>query len=340
MGLFGFGKYSDRAVAKTTASEGFRPATREEKYGAFAPLKFNVEYMPEQGRLAELEPLFLQAWQSKERLPSGTRVYAALLEWVHADSPEGPNDIAEYLAPFEAEFQRDPSSFTAALYAHALHHAAFAARGRAFADDTSPQQWSGYAALTSQATDVLFSVANVADDDAAWWDTRYAISQSDGTSGSEREQILSTLIALDEGNNDTFATAMLFALPRWFGESAQDADLVAHRARAAMEAEWGAGGYSLAYYSLTGTGGHEVDDTVMDVTLAEQGFRDLMARNPSIAIQNAFARTMSWANAESVVNEIFDSGLRAIDPVAWDGDDEEEGVALATRAYMWARNNG
>lgn len=79
MALFGLGKYSQRSLNRAEAALGLRPATAAEKYGEFAELKFNVELMPEQGRLSELEPLFRDAWESKDRLPNTDRVYSSML---------------------------------------------------------------------------------------------------------------------------------------------------------------------------------------------------------------------------------------------------------------------
>ncbi|WP_449373217.1 hypothetical protein [Arthrobacter psychrolactophilus] len=324
---------------KTAQSLGLRPANPAEKYGQFAALKFDVEVMAEQGRLHELQPLFAQAWESKDRLPNGERIYSAILGWVQVDAPDDTSEIAGYLAPFAVEFDRNPTSFSASLYAEALHHAAFAARGTAYERQTSKSQFGGHDNFTSQARAVLHSIADVADDDVAWWNARYSLTQSDASTDAERHEIFSKLIALDPGSITVFNKAMLLALPRWFGQNATDADRIARWAMEANQEQWGAGGYAIAYWALTDTDDLDASETVIDVALAEQGFRDLLNRVPSIPVQNMFAQTMSWANAEPVVKDIFESGLQAIDPFAWDAESEEHGVELAARAYHWAKSN-
>lgn len=309
------------------------------KYGKFAALKFDVEFMAEQGRLHQLQPLFEQALQSKDRLPSGERVYAAILGWAQVDAPEDTDGIAGYLAPFEAGYNRNPNSFSASIFAEALHNAAFAARGTNYAYKTSSSQFAGHDNFTAQALAVINGVPDVAPTDQAWWEARYSLTQSDGSTPEQRQEFLAKLISLDPGNVTVFGKAMHMALPRWFGHSTNDAEQVAQWALEATKEEWGAGGYAIAYWALTDTDDLDADDTAINIGLAEQGFRDLLNRAPSVSIQNMFARTMSWAAAEPVVKEIFDSGLKAIDPLAWDADSEEGGVELAARAYHWANNN-
>lgn len=339
MGLFGFGKNSQRSVMKTAQSMDLRPATPAEKYGKFASLKFDVEVMAEQGRLNELQPLFDQAWESKDRLPNGERIYSAILGWVQVDAPEETSEISEYLAPFAAEFERNPSSFSASIYAEALHNAAFAARGTEYANNTSNRQFGEHDNFTAQALAVLHSITDVAEDDAAWWNTRYSLTQSEVGTDEGRLEIFTKLISLDPGNITAFNKAMVLALPRWFGKSEADADQIARWAMEANQELWGAGGYAIAYWALTDTEDLDATDTAIDVALAEQGFRDLLERAPSISKTNMFAQTMSWASAEPVVKEIFEAGLQAIDPLAWDAESEEQGVELAARAYHWAKNN-
>lgn len=339
MALFGLGKYSQRSLNRAEAALGLRPATHAEKYGEFAELKFNVELMPEQGRLSELEPLFREAWESKDRLPNTDRVYSSMLGWAEVERPDEVSELDEFLDPYVTEYSRNPTSFTAALYAEALHSAAFVARGTAYAHQTSSAQFAGMRSLTEHARAVLESIPDVADDDFAWWSARHSLTQTDGSSKKTRGQIFDHLTAIDPGNFDVVGRAMLMALPRWYGTDEYDADRVARRAMEANREHWGAGGYAIAYWELTSTGGLAAEDTAIDVALAEQGFRDLLDRVPSISLRNRFAKLMSWSCVESVVTEIFDYGPRVVDPYAWWADSDEEGMDLAVRAYVWAKHN-
>lgn len=329
MSLVDLGQNSDCAIIETTQSLGLRAATPAETYGTFAALKVDVELMAAQGRLDEFQSLFAQAWKSKDRLPSGERLYSAMLGWVQVGAPDDAGVIATYLAPFAAEFERHPTPLSAALYAEALHNAAFVAHETEGEHDE----------LTSQALTVLHSVANVADADVAWWSARYALTQSDGSSNVERLEILTKLVAIDPGSITVFTTAMVLALPDWFGQNESDTEDIARWAMEANYEHWGAGGYAIAYWALTSAGDLDAAETSIDAALAEQGFRDLLDRAPSNSVTNMFAQTMSWVNAESIVKEIFDGGLQAIDPAAWGAESDAQGVDLAARAYHWAKND-
>lgn len=340
MGLFGFGKYSDRSIAKAATELGLRPATLEEKYGQWVALKRDVETMPEQGRLAEFEPVFRELWESKALLPLGDPVYAALLPWVTVDVPgagDGLDGVAAALAPFEELYRSNPTAFTAGLYAEALDDAAFAARGGAYADDTDGEQWRGMAHYRGLADEVLRSVDP--GDDFVWWAARHAATLSDRTPEPERTEITEKLVLLDPQNIHTYQRMALHALPRWQGEDESSVDKVARRAMMATEPLLGAGGYGLVHWYLTGTGDYEVTDTVIDARLAAHAFRDLHERFPTVPVLNAAARTMSWACNEAKVLELFGSGLQAIVPAYWDADDDEEGIDLAARAYLWAKHH-
>lgn len=343
MELFNFAerwKYGTRARARTLSQIGLRAASDEELYGAYFPLHQRVGSLTTSGTAAEFEAIYREAWESKETFANGDRVYGRLQGWLTPVEPEAEDGDLSFVDPFARWFREAPSPATAALYANALHSAAFDLRGGAFGHETSARQFRGYRFYTEQATQVLLSQQAEGESDPLWMDARYLLAQSDGTSGKERRRIFRTLWQMDVHNLALIRHEMYLLLPRWFGRDVQEADRFARRAMAATADRFGAGAYALAYWSYVEVGSLAVDDTVMDVALARQGFRDLLALcGNDLQTVNRFASTMSWANDEATVLEIFDSGLRLIDPSAWDGYTDEEAVDLALRAYMWAKNN-
>lgn len=340
MGLFGIGKYSQRAIDRDARELGLRPATMEEKYGDLADLKVEVDFMAERGRLAEFEPVFRELWASKALVPDGSRAYSFLAANLDRNVRDADGDldaVEQALAGFEELYRRSPTAFTAGLYADALGTAAFEARGRAWASDTSESQWNGMRHYSALAEEVLRSVEP--GDEFVWWSSRFSAMLVDGTSPQTRKSVAQKLISLDPENIHTYQRMAHHALPRWHGTDAHSIDRVARRAMEGTRALFGAGGYGLTYWFLTDTGGFDVTDTVMDVDLAAQGFRELYERRPSVPALNIFARTMSWGCNESAVLEAFGAGLEAVVPMCWDAEEDDEAIDLAARAHIWARHN-
>lgn len=304
----------------------------------FAQLK-NVESLAKQGRFQEIETIYKEAWASKVRHLGAGRLYSENVVWAFAHEPEEAEDIPAYLEPFAKGFADNPSAFMAALYSMALQQAAGVAPGSAYARDTSAAQFAAYEHYNGLALEVLLGVDNVTGEDLPWWEARYNVSQSCDESPEERHKWFEGALACDPGNLSLFYSAMISALPRWEGKDETDAERVARRAMELNRAEMGAGGYSLAYGQFANVDDLLFTETAVDVTLLERGFRDLLQRMPSLVLMNKFVRTMSWAGIESVVKQCFESGFHQIDCATWDGDDEEDAVDTAARAYVWAKRN-
>lgn len=332
--------YGKRARTRALAEIGLRAASEEDLYGAHYPLFAQVSALPDGGTVAEFEALYQAAWESKESFPNGDRVYGRLQGWLVPVGEDVDDGDLSFVDPYARWFRDDPSPVSAALYATALHGAAFEMRGGAFSHETSARQWRGYEFYTGQATQILLSHEEEGSDHPLWKAARYNLTKSDGTMRSERRRLFEELWEMDVYNLSLIRDQMRMLLPRWFGRDPGEADRFARRALAVTEDRFGAGAYALAYWEYTSVGSLTVDDTHMDTALARQGFRDLLQLcGHDLQTINRFARTMSWANDEATVLEVFNSGLRLIDPSAWDGDTDEEAVDLALRAYMWAKNN-
>lgn len=340
MGLFGLGKYSQRAIERTARDLGLRPATMEEKYGEFVELKRHVEYMAEQGRLHEFEPLFRTYWEGRQVLPIGSPVYSVLVDWATCDAPskgDDPSTFAGVLAPFEAEFRRNPTPLTAGLYADVLHSTAFALRGGAYASETSPEQWQGMQHYVGRALDVMASVDP--GDDPVWWTVRHSMLLGDGSTPLQRHEIAEKALSLDPGNVRVLQRMAHHAMPRWYGSDATSIDRVARRAMTETAPLHGRGGYALVYWFLTGTGGYDLSDTLIERDLMVASCRDLLERFPNVMMRNLVARILSWSAIEDEVKAVFDAGLQGVVPMCWDEEDDDEGIEIAARAYLWARHN-
>lgn len=340
MGFMGFGKYTNRAFVKAAKKLGLRPATMEEEYGEFADLKVEVRLMAERGCLAEFEPIFREHWERKTLLPDSSRLYANMIGWVTYGAPsrgDDPSTFAEILAPFEAEFRRNPTALTAGLYADVLHSTAFALRGGAVACKTISGQWQGMDHYFDLAREVMASVDP--GEDPVWWSVRNAMLLGDDCTALERQEIGDKTLSLDPCNIYAYQLLAHQAMPRWYGTDASSIDQVARRAMASCNPTHRRGGYALVYWWLADISSFDVNDTAIEAALMVESCRDLLERFPTAVMRNIVARILSWSAIEDEVKRVFDAGLQAVVPMCWNESEDEEAIDRAARAYVWARHN-
>lgn len=331
--------YNDKARAKVIAERGLRLATDQETFGKYATLRTYVSTLAENGGLAEFDALYSEAWESKARIPDGRPVYAMLISWVTDNSPSTLEGMQDYLDPFAHRYRIEPSPITAALYAQALLYLAGLERGAAWAQQTSPAQWAGFAAAISSARAVLDETQDAAEGSYIWHEVAYQLSLFTDGGRSGLDAAMERAWRLDRNNLALIALHIQYLLPRWAGQSEQDADEFARHAAQLTANEFGAGAYAVGYLTLANYPQVDAEDTAADPELVHRGFIDLMQRNACVRTHNDFARTMSWLNQEHLVTQIFDNGLSVIDHGSWQGDSPEESMELAVRALMFAREN-
>lgn len=173
--------YSEKGRERFKAEHGLRLATHEESFGAFGALRERIAGLAENGTLAELDDLYRTAVERRELLPNGRLLSAVMPYWATGDRVPGDLDLMpQYLDPFARRFSEAPSPLTGAVYAQALLHLAGMERGAAWAHETEPSQWAGYAAALSTAQSVLDAANPHNDDHYSWLQVSSDIGQLTG----------------------------------------------------------------------------------------------------------------------------------------------------------------
>lgn len=347
--MFGFLKslrrgndpYSDEAQAKFMAEHGIRLATTEEAFGAFAQLRDRVVRLAEEGRLAEFAQIYETAVERRELLPNGRLLSSVLYGWATGDRvPTELEQMPAYLDPFARWFNESPSPLSGALYAQALLHLAGLERGAAWAHQTDPSQWAGFAAALSTAQSVLEAANPGNEDHYVWLSVASEIGQVTGQPEAAREALFERAWSMDRMNISLFGGHMQSLLPRWSGMDGRYADMFARRVLELTHADLGYGGYALAYaYWANYPSDPQVDfeEAVLDQDFMRQGCLDLLQRFPdSLVVKNELACVMSWIGAEDLVKQLFDGGTRLIDAPSWGGQTPEQALERAVRAFIYA----
>lgn len=336
MGIFDF----LRKGAAAAGQPALRPITAEEAYGELASHYSITQNLLSAGNFAGFQTLFEQAWQSKQRMPSGERLYQILLGWAELDL-DGPETSDRELEIYAAGYAAAPSCFTAGLFACRLYDLAFEVRGEQWAATVSAQQWGTFASLHEMARDLLQRHRSeaLAKGCFVWHWADYVTGLELFAGDARFHASFEALWALDRSNLLLIQNHATRLLPRWYGRCEADAEKFAQHAVALTRDELGTGAYAAAYGEFANTGELDVNDTACDPAQLKQGYRDLYARFTGLCLLNRFANAMSWCNDEAEVLRLFQLPLEAIDHLAWGGDDEEEGLEYARNAYEYARDN-
>ncbi|WP_017792080.1 hypothetical protein [Leucobacter salsicius] len=308
----------------------------------FGELRARIAGLAENGTLSELEGLYRTAVERREVLPNGRLLSAVIPYWATGDRvPDDLEQMPQYLDPFARRFNEAPSPLTGAVYAQALLQLAGMERGAAWAHETEPSQWAGFAAALSTAQSVLDAANPHGEDHYFWLEVSSEIGQVTGMSDAAREALFERAWSLDRINISLFGGHMQSLLPRWSGRDGRYADLFARRVLELTGAELGCGGYLVAYSywaSYPSNPQVEFEEAVLDQSLMRQGYYDLLQRYPeSLVMRNTLACTMSWMGDEDLVKQQFDSGLRLIDHDSWGGVTEFMSLDRAARAFTYAR---
>lgn len=258
-----------------------------------------------------------------------------------------PQDLAlmpRYLDPFARWFNEAPSATSGALYAQALLHLAGKERGAAWAHETDPSQWAGFAAALSAAQSVLQQPNPRNEDHYMWLAVSSEIGQLTGMGEEKREELFERAWRMDRVNISLFGGHMESLLPRWSGMDGRYADHFARRVLELTRDDLGCGGYTLAYAYWANYPSNplvDFEEAVLDQNLMRQGYFDLLERFPhSLIINNELACVMSWMGAEDLVRHQFNNGLRLIDHNSWGGITEYASVDRAVRAFIFAAKAG
>lgn len=322
---------------------GLRLITQEERYGAFLPLKTDVESLAVTGRLHELEGHYAAAWQSRQLLPSGRRLYSSLVSWAVALDESIIRNPTPYLDAFSTQYEATPTPFWAGVYAAALTEIADEIRGDDWAHKVSDKRWALHGDLTRHAAMILDEAGSADGADPfgnhAWLEAAYEVSLG-GAPDEQFHGLWERLYALDPANIAVLSSRGIHLLPRWCGQGPHDAEAFARAAIEPARAVLGTGAYAAVYLAYPNIGELDAEDTAVDPVVLKQSFIDLLAHFPgSLELLNEFANSMSWVGDEATVWSIHQQGLRAIEPFSWGGDDEDEGMEYAVNAFDYARDN-
>lgn len=351
--LFGnlFGR-KDRSNDKVREAEGFRIASFQETWGELAPL---VEQGTDAPKSADALLAYMDNVEAAitrgARLPWGTPVAASSHYWVDDGSALLTNRAGAeaYVAPFIEAYSRRPAPYTAVMLAEACFNVSDAVRGEDWVDTVSEDDldlafdWNrrGYEALIAEAETVKIGENGQINPLYYPWYAQHYIAATRLTDSLEDlTNAFNQVFALDPTNLQLLREHGEQLLPRWRGEDESTLEEFARWAMDATKDTYGRGAYAYIYGTLANIGELDADDTAVDIEMLDAGYRDLQARFPSNRLRNEHANAHSWADAESHVLAVFNDGLRAIDPLAWGGDDEDEGMEYALNAYTYARDNG
>lgn len=323
------------------ARRRFGVASSWEELGEHRAVVERVDAIRESGRIEEYEPLFRRVHAADLSLPGGCAVHEGLRRRMLPEPPLDPAGQERHLAPFRDAFARAPSPLMAGLHAEALLDCADAARGAGTVDETSAEQWAGYAEHRGQARLALDACPDHRGDCPVWRRADYRLALDEAPSREAFDQAFERAWALDRNNLNLCADHGILMLPRWVGEGPNDLEVFARRAVSLTEARFGSGAYAFIYSVQAGIGHHEPTDTLCDPALVVRGFEDLIERFPtSQSVLNRYAMTLDWLEDYAAVYPI-QRRIRTINPNiwGWSSDEvEEEGVREALDAFLIARS--
>lgn len=305
---------------------------REEPPG-FRDERDRIALWQSQDCLERFEPLYAAAAREDAMLCNGLKLY--LFQWntLFDDFGDDGDDCDRRCAPFAAWWERTHSPLSAAAYAKALHHTAFAYRGGGTVDETSETQWAGFNARLEQGREILAASAEHAGDLLPWHWPHYDLAQHQGGSFEEFHASFMRAWSLDTSNWTLCRSHGVRLLPRWYGEDARDLEHFARHAASLTQDRFGAGMYALIYERGYHIGAHEIGDTVCDIELFKRGFEDLVERYPCQSLYNRWASGLYFAEQYRSCERVFKTRIKAIVPEIWSGDDRDEQIKDALDTF-------
>jgi hypothetical protein len=175
--------------------------------------------------------------------------------------------------------QARPASLTARVaLAEALYNAAWDRRGPGFADTVSPEGWSEFRRLESEAEDVLDSLAAKTEADTRYWILRVRLG---GENNGDVRDIVRQAAAKGQRDPVFFREAARFFQPRWGGSGGAFRDF-AEQAAALTRDVYGEGMYSwLAWQAMRDARPREfAEDFAFDWKRMRKGFEDIIRLAP------------------------------------------------------------
>jgi hypothetical protein len=293
----------------------------------FARYKNVINAIIASGRLEDFVAANDAAFSEGVMLSNGFPAHALQRDYFWECLFDNPQNEHGCLPLWEAAYQRQPGPAAAALLAYTLRQISWRFRGYSFGGPDDPEdetQWGAYEEQTWVAMN-----RHTADGPSCRTWRRLLNSLSTGSDVS-REQLDRRFEAA--WADDRRDLAPLFAhanhlLPRWYGNDAQDVEVLARRSADATEAFFGLGAYALVYGSLTDLGDYDLEDTNIDPALLRDSFDDLIARFPSQSNINRRLKMLVWMDEDMYFEEalqIAKRDLKAIVPEVWDGDTRAE----------------
>ncbi|GGF65945.1 hypothetical protein GCM10007301_27050 [Azorhizobium oxalatiphilum] len=309
-----------------------------EELGAHAEVAGRVSALGDAGHIYEIEPLYEEARRADIVLPGAFLLHEMLLQRLMPANLQDRNSVAGKLAPFRAAWEGHPTPFTAALYALTLHEAAYAARGTDLPDTVSDQQWADMQRHLTMARQVLDATPDTTGTCQLWHRANYDLALEEGLDFNAYQARFEAAWALDRFNLQLCENHAIRVMPRWMGRDAHDVESFARRAMAMTETRYGAGAYAMIYHGQCEMGHHELEDSLCEPALAQQGFEDLIARYGGQSLYNRHAGFSDWVGDHATVNRLFSGPLRTIVPQIWSGADDDERVTDALDTFSLARD--
>lgn len=288
---------------------------------------------PHFNTLEGLEAQYAQAWESKELLPNGRRVYSAMPYWALTEM-DGNQYDPEMFVTKTGELAAGGSPFWAALHALALIKMGGKARGTAYANQTSDEQFAAQRALDAKARAALDATASSAADVHLWHFVNYALGTTEQVSREEFDARFERLWSMDRDNLLVIDVRGTDLLPRWHGRPGE-LDAFARQAAEATKGTFGAGAYGVIYSGFVDVGDLTVADTELDLPLLHQAFADLKERFKGPWMKSEEMAALAFAEDWPTIKSRYENGFRKYVSQTW-STDEGRASLLIERAIRRA----
>lgn len=288
---------------------------------------------PHLNTLEGLEAQYTQAWETKEQLPNGRRVYSSLPFWALAEMDRGNFD-PEVFVTKTRELAAGGSPFWSALYALVLVNIGDKARGTKWAHETTDAQFAAQGDANAQARAVLDATAASAGDLHFWHEVNLIVGISENISREEFDARFERLWSLDRDNLAVLPVYAFQLLPRWKG-SVGEVHAFAQRAAAATKETFGMGAYAVCFYGFIDIGSLTPAETGVDVALLHQGFADLKSRYKGPFVKSEEVAGLAWVQDWDAVADRYNNGFRKYVADTW-SDNPDKASVLVERSIRRA----
>lgn len=290
---------------------------------------------PHFNNLESLEPLYAQAWETKQLMTNGRRLYSSMPFWALTEMDRGTFSSDVYTTKM-GELAAGGSPFWAAMYALTIASLGLDARGTAWASETSEEQMVAHNTAMRAARDLLDASESQAGDLHLWHHASYVIGISEGAPREVSDARFERLWALDRDNLAVISVRGHNLLPRWIGApDGSEVDAFARHAAEVTKDTFGKGAYAAAYFQFISVGSLKASDITIDTQLLREALADLKSRFKGPWMKSEEIATLAFAEDWDTIRERYESGWRKYVESTF-SDNGDKATTLADRVIRRA----